>query len=146
VTEGAGKTIIERCLTDEKVLESALLEDIPDTQKPDDEFIAAKLKVSHEFRTRLAARIQRKLKRAKKHGFYKPGDEVWMHFKPEPESLRKQRHSASQKQHTGTGGVDECNGEDTGKPTDSAEDTDTQSGPGDTSSESWLGFPPSLQT
>ncbi|KAF2742935.1 hypothetical protein M011DRAFT_252630 [Sporormia fimetaria CBS 119925] len=89
VTSGAGKTIIERCLTDEKLLQTPLLEpdEIPDAHKPNDEFIAKKLEVKHEFRTRMSAKIQRKMKRAKKHGFYKPGDEVWMHFKPEVEEL-----------------------------------------------------------
>jgi platelet-activating factor acetylhydrolase len=91
VTSGAGKTIIERCLTDEKLLQANILEQIPDVHKPEDEFIAKGLKVKHEFRTRVAATVQRKLKRTKRHGFYNPGDEMWMHFKPELEQLRAWR-------------------------------------------------------
>lgn len=87
VTEGAGKTIIQRCLTDEKLLEAQPLEQIPDENKPDDEWIAARLKIRHEFRTRLVAHAQRKFKRAKKHGFYHPGDEVWVHCKPDKDFL-----------------------------------------------------------
>ncbi|KAF2273441.1 uncharacterized protein EI97DRAFT_404321 [Westerdykella ornata] len=91
VTSGSGRSIIERCLTDEKLLQTDLLEDVPDLHKPKEELIAMKLKVKHEFRTRLSAKIQRKLKRKKRHGFYKPGDEIWMHFKPEEDLLRAWR-------------------------------------------------------
>jgi platelet-activating factor acetylhydrolase len=91
--ESSGKSIIERCLTDEGLLQLEPLDEVPNDQKPDDKFIAAKLKVPHEFKTRLAASVQRKVKRkkgkGKVHGWYEPGDEMWMHFKPEEGQLRK---------------------------------------------------------
>lgn len=146
VTEGAGKSIIERCLTDEKLLETAILDELPDEHKPDDEYIASRLKVHNEFRTRLAARVQRKLKRTKKHGFYNPGDEMWMHFKPEPEELLDWRGKTrdNRKEHT----VEEEAQEDAVKLTDEEEGTGAESreASGDESQDNWLGAPPSLRT
>ena len=87
VTDGAGKSIIQRCMTDEELLRATLLERVPDEHKPDNEWIAARLKVPHEFRTRVAATVQRKIKRQRAHGFYDTGNEVWMHFAPEENEL-----------------------------------------------------------
>lgn len=64
---------------------------MPDEHKPNDEWIAARLKIKHEFRTRLATGVQRRLKRELKHGAYSMGDEVWMHVKPSKEELRRWR-------------------------------------------------------
>ncbi|PVH93778.1 alpha/beta-hydrolase [Periconia macrospinosa] len=99
VMEGAGKSIIQRCLTDEELLETQPLEQVPDEQKPDDEWIATRLKIRHEFRTRLSAQVQRKLKRAKKHGYYHTGDEVWLHCKPEKDLLQnwKEKNTPTEK-------------------------------------------------
>ncbi|KAL1612807.1 hypothetical protein SLS60_001036 [Paraconiothyrium brasiliense] len=91
VTSGAGKSIIERCLTDEELLHTQPLEQIPDDHKPNDEWIAARLKIKHEFRTRMATKVQRKLKRQMKNGAPTAGDEVWMHVKPNAEELREWR-------------------------------------------------------
>lgn len=89
---GGGKSIIDRCMTDEHLLQSTLLEDIPDEHRPDDEWIAARLKVDNEFRTRMAASLQRKFKRKLKGGIgtgYSPSDEVWCHYRPTEEELQK---------------------------------------------------------
>jgi platelet-activating factor acetylhydrolase len=142
VTSGAGKTIIERCLTDEKLLQADILEQIPDVQKPEDEFIAQRLKVQHEFRTRVAAKVQRKLKRKKRHGFYNPGDEMWMHFKPELEQLRRWR----EKNHT----LDDSMGEAEMREEtveEGSEETDygVRSVSSEVEDEKWLGKPPLLQ-
>ncbi|KAJ4358268.1 uncharacterized protein N0V89_002848 [Didymosphaeria variabile] len=91
VTSGAGKSIITRCLTDEELLHTQLLEQIPDDHKPNDEWIAARLKIKHEFRTRMATKVQRKMKRQLKNGAPNAGDEVWMHVKPNAEELREWR-------------------------------------------------------
>jgi len=91
VTSGAGKSIIQRCLTDEELLQTHPLEQVPDDHKPNDEWIAARLKIPHEFRTRLATSLQRKLKRKIKHGMHSVGDEVWMHVKPDKEELKSWR-------------------------------------------------------
>ncbi|KAF2713638.1 hypothetical protein K504DRAFT_488000 [Pleomassaria siparia CBS 279.74] len=86
--EGAGKPIIERCLSDEGLLQVKALDKVPNDQKPDDQHIAAKLKVANEFKTRLAASVQRKMKRGV-HGFYQSGEEMWMHCKPDEELMRQ---------------------------------------------------------
>lgn len=144
MTYGAGKTIIERCLTDEKLLQADILEEIPDIHKPEDEFIAKGLKVKHECRTRVAAKVQRKLKRTKRHGFYKPGDEMWMHFKPELEQLRAWR----EKKNTPNDSMNEREMREEAVGPGSAE-TETefvgQGASSEGSSENWLGKPPLLQ-
>ncbi|KAF1974225.1 hypothetical protein BU23DRAFT_638439 [Bimuria novae-zelandiae CBS 107.79] len=91
VTSGAGKSIIMRCLTDEELLKTQPLEQMPNDHKPNDEWIAARLKIKHEFRTRLASGIQRKMKRQLKNGSHSPGDEVWMHVRPNKEEMKNWR-------------------------------------------------------
>lgn len=87
---GAGKSMINRCMTDEGLLQTELLEEVPNEHRPTDQWIAARLKVPHEFRTRLTAGVQRKFKRSKKGGMtYSTGDEMWMHFKPTEEELKR---------------------------------------------------------
>lgn len=93
---GAGKSIIERCLTHEALLrKTPLLDELPTERKPEDKWIGARLKVPHEFKTRVAARIQRKVKRKRKGGEPEVGDELWMHFRPESEELTEW-HSRSE--------------------------------------------------
>ncbi|KAF1355950.1 hypothetical protein EJ07DRAFT_157938 [Lizonia empirigonia] len=87
---GAGKSMINRCMTGEGLLQTELLEEVPNEHRPTDQWIAARLKVPHEFRTRLTAGVQRKFKRNKKGGMtYNTGDEMWMHFKPTEEELKQ---------------------------------------------------------
>lgn len=79
-------------MTDEAILETEILEEVPEENRPDDEYIAAKLKVKNEFRKRVAAGLQRKLKRnIKGRTGTERGqdDEVWVHFKPTDEELRE---------------------------------------------------------
>ncbi|KAF2112039.1 platelet-activating factor acetylhydrolase, isoform II-domain-containing protein [Lophiotrema nucula] len=98
VTEGAGKSIIERCLTDEELLQRAPLDTVPDDNKPDDEWIGARIKIPHEFRTRLMAKVQRKIKRQRKGEKYNSGDEMWMHFRPDAKELAdwRRKHASSE--------------------------------------------------
>lgn len=89
---GGGKSMIDRCMTDESILRTELLTEMPDEHRPDDEFIAAKLRVDHEFKKRMIAGVQRKVKRNVKGGMgaaYDISDEVWAHFKPTEEQLEK---------------------------------------------------------
>lgn len=87
---GAGKTLINRSMTDEDLLNTELLEEMPTEHRPTDQWIAAKLKVPHEFRTRLTAGMTRHFKRNEKgETVYSTGDEVWMHFKPTEEELER---------------------------------------------------------
>ncbi|KAF2030534.1 hypothetical protein EK21DRAFT_111849 [Setomelanomma holmii] len=88
----SGKAIIDRCMTNESILRTELIEELPDEHRPDDAYIAAKLRVDHEFKKRVAAGLQRKLKRNFQGGMgtgYTTSDEVWSHFKPTEEQLEK---------------------------------------------------------
>lgn len=83
-----GKTLIDRAMTDEGLLETELLEEFPNEHRPTDQWIAARLKVPHEFRTRLT--LQKQHKKSKKEGATSgTGHEVWMHFKPTAKELEK---------------------------------------------------------
>ncbi|KAH4189334.1 hypothetical protein HBH42_142470 [Parastagonospora nodorum] len=89
---GGGKAIINRCLTDEKILQTELPEELPNEHRPDDQWIAARLQIDHEFRKRVFAGLQRKFKRNFQGGMgtgYTTSDEVWCHFKPTKEQLEK---------------------------------------------------------
>jgi platelet-activating factor acetylhydrolase len=82
-------------LTDESILETEILDEIPDEHRPNDEWIAARLRVDHEFKKRIGAGVQRKFKRNFQGGMgtgYTTSDEVWSHFKPTPEQLDKWIH------------------------------------------------------
>jgi platelet-activating factor acetylhydrolase len=82
-------------MTDESILETEILDEIPDDHRPNDEWIAARLRVDHEFKKRMGAGVQRKFKRNFQGGMgtgYTTSDEVWSHFKPTPEQLDKWIH------------------------------------------------------
>lgn len=88
--DGAGKSLIDRSMTDEGLLNTEQIEEVPTENRPTDQWIAARLKVPHEFRTRLTAGVQRRFKKnAKGQPIYSTGDEIWMHFKPTTEELEK---------------------------------------------------------
>ncbi len=85
---GAGKSLINRSMTDEGLLNTQLIESVPTEHRPTDQWIAARLKVPHEFRTRVTAGVQRRFKKNEKgQPIYCTGDEIWMHFKPTAEEL-----------------------------------------------------------
>ncbi|KAJ8108489.1 hypothetical protein OPT61_g8139 [Boeremia exigua] len=85
---GAGKSLIDRSMTDEGLLKTDLIEEVPTENRPTDQWIAARLKVPHEFRTRLTAGVQRRFKKNDKgQPVYSTKDEVWMHFKPTAEEI-----------------------------------------------------------
>lgn len=87
---GAGKSLINRAMTDEGLLQTELLEEVPNEHRPTDQWIAARLKVPHEFRTRLTTGVQRHFKKNKRgETVYSTGDEIWMHFKPTVKELEK---------------------------------------------------------
>ncbi|KAI4674227.1 uncharacterized protein J4E84_010733 [Alternaria hordeiaustralica] len=88
---GGGKSIINRCMTDEKILDTPLMEDMPNDHRPNDQWIAARLRVDNEFRKRLAAGLQRKFKRNFQGGMgtgYTTSDEMWCFHKPSEEDLQ----------------------------------------------------------
>lgn len=92
---GGGKAIINRCMTDESILQTELVEEIPTDHRPDDQWIAARLRVEHEFRKRVLASVQRKFRRNFQGGMgtgYTTSDEVWSHFKPTKEQLENWIH------------------------------------------------------
>lgn len=79
-------------MTDESILQTHILDEMPSDHRPDDEWIAAKLRVDHEFKKRMAAGVQRKFKRNFQGGMgtgYTTSDEVWCHYKPTEEQLEK---------------------------------------------------------
>lgn len=88
---GGGKSIIDRCMTDEKILENPILEEMPTDHRPDDQWIAARLRVEHEFRKRVAFGVRRKLHSKTKENaeVRTTADEIWCHFKPMDEELQK---------------------------------------------------------
>jgi platelet-activating factor acetylhydrolase len=128
-TSGSGKTIIDRCMTDESILQTELIDEIPDDHRPDDEWIAARLRVDHEFKKRMAASVQRKFKRNFQGGMgtgYTTSDEVWSHFKPTVEQLNKWIN----KEGRGENRIDEqsaMKGEDRDTVNDTAKDSDSGS-------------------
>lgn len=157
VTEGAGKSIIQRCLTDENLLQTELIGDVPDEHRPDDEFIAARLKIPHEARTRMAAKAQRKIKRTKAHGFYSTGDEIWMHCRPDGEELRNWRvkNRCTFGSDDDVGREEEVELRDEAKDMESASEdvsgedfqrTEVGKSSSNTSQENWLGCKPSLKS
>ncbi|KAF2127973.1 hypothetical protein P153DRAFT_319134 [Dothidotthia symphoricarpi CBS 119687] len=89
-SSGSGRSIINRCMTDESILDTALLDEVPTEHRPNDQWIAARLKVKNEFRTRVAARWRRRVKQVnggKQPKGYTTQDEVWNHFKPSDQRL-----------------------------------------------------------
>lgn len=83
-----------RAHPDEGILESKIqpLDRIPSAlmHKPPDEWIAARLKIRHEWLFRISPKLFRKLHRIQNQRKGKPletGDETWLHTKPSPESI-----------------------------------------------------------
>ena len=116
-------------MTDESLLQTQILDELPDDHRPDDEWIAARLRVDHEFKKRMAAGVQRKLKRNFQGGMgtgYTTSDEVWCHYKPTEEQLEKWINE----EERGEKRIDEPaatkgDGQDTG--TDTADDSGSKS-------------------
>jgi len=89
--KGSGEAMIERCVTNEVLLNTELLEDLPAEHRPDDKWIAARLKILHEFRSKMILQAARKIKRKEKRVQRKPGDEIWMHVRTEEEYVEAWR-------------------------------------------------------
>lgn len=85
---GDAKALIDRSMTDEGLLKTEQLEEVPTEHRPPDQWVAAKLKIPHEFRTRLSAGMSSYFKKNDtRNTVHSTGDEVWMHFKPTPEEF-----------------------------------------------------------
>jgi platelet-activating factor acetylhydrolase len=125
---GSGKAIIDRCMTDESILQTELLKEMPNDHRPDDQWIAARLRVDHEFKKRMVAGVQRKVKRNFQGGMgtgYTTSDEVWSHFKPTEEQLEKWINE----EHRGETRIDEKSAME-GNPGDATDDSADSSGLG----------------
>ena len=72
--------MIECCMTNEALLNTELL---PTEHWPDDKWIAARLKVPHEFRSKMIPQAARRIERKEKRGQRQSGDEIWMHVRIE---------------------------------------------------------------
>lgn len=87
-----------RSFDNENILESDLspLEQIPSSQlhRPNEKWVAARLKIRHEWAYRISPKLFRKVKRAKAQREGKDGDagnEVWLHSKPDEELIAEHR-------------------------------------------------------
>ncbi|KAF2091235.1 hypothetical protein K490DRAFT_10182, partial [Saccharata proteae CBS 121410] len=61
---GSRSAIIDRTMTNEHLLQLPVLDgQLPDLHRPDDKWIAARLKIPHEFRNRVTPSLARKVKR-----------------------------------------------------------------------------------
>jgi platelet-activating factor acetylhydrolase len=87
-----------RSFDNEGILQSDLspLEQIPSTQlhRPDDKWVAARLKIRHEWAYRISPKLFRRLKRAKAQREGKAddtGNEVWLHSRPDEELVEEHR-------------------------------------------------------
>ena len=85
-----------RSFDNENILESdtSPLEQIPSSQlhRPDDKWVAARLKIRHEWAYRISPKLFRRLKRAKAQREGRDGDtgnEVWLHSKPDEELVKE---------------------------------------------------------
>lgn len=138
--EGGGKEIIKRCMTDEGLLKTELLEDVPDDHRPEDEYIAARLKVPHEFRMRMLSKTERKAKRKRARGYQKAGDEIWMHVKTDEDDVMAWR------QHMKPPANGNAKKEAEEEPSACGEiETNNQNGHVDQTDGEWLGRPPPLK-
>jgi len=79
--------MIDRSMQHEHLLATAVLDDLPTEHKPTAKWIAARLKVPHEFRTRVVPKLTRKVKRHTKD--QQTSDEIWMHVRPLEEEVKR---------------------------------------------------------
>ncbi|KAH6619553.1 platelet-activating factor acetylhydrolase, isoform II-domain-containing protein [Chaetomium sp. MPI-SDFR-AT-0129] len=94
-------TRLARAWPSDQLLASATPEadDIVSTYRPDDKWVAARLKIPHEFSMRLRG-ILRKKKKAARHGqlgqHNQPqNDEIWWHHSPSPDAVERHRNRHS---------------------------------------------------
>lgn len=87
---------VSRAYKNENLLESELspLDRIPSAllHKPDDKFVGVRLKIRHEWVYRISPKLFTKLNRQANERRGRPvenGDEVWLHVKPAPETIRQ---------------------------------------------------------
>jgi platelet-activating factor acetylhydrolase len=102
--------IVRRTMIIENILDLEPTEELPEDRKPDGKWTAVRLKIPHEFRARLSASIERKVKRkqSEKGGKRESGaeNEVWMHIRTEEEGIRaweRQRGVGGEKGENGEG-------------------------------------------
>ncbi|KAK3716390.1 hypothetical protein LTR37_006540 [Vermiconidia calcicola] len=95
---------VNRAYQDENILESEIspLDRIPPSQlrKPDDAYIAVRLKIRHEWFYRMSPQLFRRFRRMQNHRKGRPpetGDEVWLHTKPTKESIDQHMRSLESK-------------------------------------------------
>lgn len=93
--------LLDRSMTNENLLDTEILDDIPSVHRPDDKFMAFRLKIPHEFSQRVMPKLVRKAKRRKSQPtsvrkgapFAEDGSggegEVWMHFKSSEEDVKQ---------------------------------------------------------
>ncbi|GME36653.1 platelet-activating factor acetylhydrolase protein [Neofusicoccum parvum] len=77
----------------EKLLDAPVVDEVPDDRRPEEKWIGGRLRVPHEFRSRVVPKLARKVKRQRRKGEEDEGawDEVWMHEKSGEEEVRRYR-------------------------------------------------------
>lgn len=76
-----------RSLRSGQILEQQRLEKLPAKLRPDDEWMARRLKLEHETRGRVNPKLRRRLKKV--GGIHSDDEEIWMHFVPTDEVLEQ---------------------------------------------------------
>ena len=78
-----GSALINRG-QEEGLLHVPITKDMPEEHKPDNKWIGMRLKIPHEF----ASRVRNKTRRGKGSRFPQPAEEVWMHVAPTREQMK----------------------------------------------------------
>jgi platelet-activating factor acetylhydrolase len=85
---------VNRAYQNEGLLETVIspLDRIPSAHmhRPNNDWVAVRLKIRHEWLFRISPKLLRKYQRARSQQKGKPpenGDEIWLHIKPSPESI-----------------------------------------------------------
>ncbi len=74
-----------RCLESENFLEQPCVSELPTEHKPDEKWMAVRLKVPHEARSRMLPKVRRQLKH---YGGMAGEKEVWMHMAPSADDIK----------------------------------------------------------
>ena len=83
-----------RCLGSDNFLKVPTIDQLPSEHKPDEKWLAVRLKMPHEIRGRAIPKLRRRLK--KYGGMTGDEKEIWMHISPTEEDFRIKRRGRTQ--------------------------------------------------
>ena len=84
--------VIARTLEQEDILGLSPLEEVPDVHKPSQKFIAGRLRIPNEFRSRVVPKLERVVKR-QTNKEVDVADEVWMHISTTEDEVKEWSHA-----------------------------------------------------